>query len=152
MLAASSSAAVQIESNDTMYGIDRSPKAVASASTAAVAPPKVQIDERVFGGRWRRIEVEQEVDQLVGQAGRVAALPVAAVLPERDDRVERLLHLAVGHLAGEVGHQLAQFAERLQQRLALVRVAGEQGRDRIDPAAPRRLRDSPDPRGSSRTR
>ena len=39
----------RLQSIDSMYGIERSPNAVASAGTRAVAPPKFQIDDRVFG-------------------------------------------------------------------------------------------------------
>ena len=51
-------------------------------------------------------------------------------------RVEQLLDVAVGHLAGEVGDQLAQLAQRLEQPLALVGVAGVHRGDRVDPLAP----------------
>ena len=49
MFAASSSDARQTESTDTIQGIERSPNAVAPVSTAAVAPPKFQIEESVSG-------------------------------------------------------------------------------------------------------
>ncbi len=49
MLVASSAGSVHIESIENIQGIERSPSAVASAGTAAVAPPKFQIELREFG-------------------------------------------------------------------------------------------------------
>ena len=103
MLAASSAGAVQIESIETMYGMDRSPKAVSRRGDAAVAPPKVQIDDSVFGDGGAALPSRIDVDRVVGQAAHVVALPVRPVLAERDDGVEQLLDLAVVHLPGEVG-------------------------------------------------
>ena len=60
---------------------------------AAVAPPKFQIEDRVFGDGGCRVPLDDQVDELVGQAAQVVALPVAPVLAEGDDGVEELLDL-----------------------------------------------------------
>ena len=114
---------LQIESIENMYGMDRSPKAVSAAPTRAVAPPKFQIEESVLGDGGARVALDDPVDHRIVQPAQVVALPVAAVLAERDERVEQALDVAVAHLAGEVGHRLAELAQGLQQPFALAGVA-----------------------------
>ena len=82
MLASSSSGASQTESIDTMYGIDRSPKAESAAATRAVAPPKFQIEESVLGDGGLRVACDDQVDGRIVETAQVVALPVAAVLAE----------------------------------------------------------------------
>ena len=53
MLAASSAGSLHTESMDSIHGMERSPKVVSSAPTAAVAPPKFQIEDRALGDGGR---------------------------------------------------------------------------------------------------
>src|SRR5680860_1140896 len=46
------------------------------------------------------------------------------MLAEGDEGVEHLLQLAIVRLAGEVGHRICQLAQRLEDPLSLLRVAG----------------------------
>ena len=139
----------QIESMETIQGIDRSPKRrVASAPTAAVAPPKFQIDDSVLGDGGWALPSTTSVDHLVRQAAQVVALPVAPVPAERDDAC-RTAAAARSSPSGPEKSVTSSPSSRsgCKQRLALVGVAGEDRGDRVDALAPCGLRDSRDRAG-----
>ena len=77
------------------------------APTRAVAPPKFQIDDSVLATAAARCPRRSASITASSSSAQVVALPVAAVLAERDERIEQPLDVAVGHLAREVGDELA---------------------------------------------
>ena len=113
----------------------RSPNAVASAGTRAIAPPIGKIEDLAPLGELAVARaVDERVDRVVGEAGEVvAALPVAVAV--RVDVVERGLERGVRHRPVQARDRRAERRERLEQRRAALEVGAERD-ERRAPACP----------------
>ena len=143
----------QIESIEHIQGIERSPNAVASAGDAAVAPPKFQIEDSVFGDGGAALPAHdhRRSRRRRGRAGSGSSSSSGA------GRTGSRRRTAAGRRSRASGRRSRRPARPARAAAASsaspsLGIAGEAAPRRCRRAGPRRPPGSPGSPGSSRTR